>query len=131
MIIQLVRFDSRLSYDEVMERFENRSDRYRQVPGLLQKYYVHYPETDEYGGVYVWESTDALQQWKETNLSGTLAETYQVKDEPRREIVDVMLVLHADRPRSERSLRRDPLGEQTLPRGEEAHGRTVRDSVFA
>lgn len=97
MIIQVVRFESRHSYDEVMDRFEERSDRYRQVPGLLQKYYVHYPETDEYGGMYVWESADALQQWKESNLSGTLVETYQIRNEPQREIVDVMLVLHADR----------------------------------
>ena len=42
-----------------MERFEDRADRYRQVPGLLQKYYVRYPDTDEYGGVYVWESPEA------------------------------------------------------------------------
>jgi Putative mono-oxygenase ydhR len=79
VIIQLVRFASRLSYDEVMERFEARSDRYREVPGLLQKYYVHYAENDEYGGVYVWDSEDSLQKWRETNLSGTLADTYQVK----------------------------------------------------
>ena len=72
VIIQLVRFASRLTYDEVMERFEARSDRYREVPGLLQKYYVHYTETDEYGGVYVWDSDDSLQKWPKTNLSGTL-----------------------------------------------------------
>jgi hypothetical protein len=97
VIVQLVRFASGLSYDEVMERFEARSDRYREVPGLLQKYYVHYPETDEYGGVYVWDSEDALETWRETNLSGTLAGTYQIKDEPHSELLDVMVVLHADR----------------------------------
>ena len=47
MIVQLVRYGSRLTYDEVMERFAGRSDRYREVTGLLQKYYVHYSETDE------------------------------------------------------------------------------------
>ena len=56
MIIQLVRYGSKLSTDEVQERFEDRADGYRQVPGLVQKYYVHYPETDEYGGIYLWES---------------------------------------------------------------------------
>ena len=97
VIIQLVRFASRLTYDEVMERFEARSDQYREVPGLLQKYYVHCPETDEYGGVYVWDSEESLQTWRETNLSSTLAGTYQVKNEPHRELLDVMVVLHADR----------------------------------
>ena len=96
MIIQLVRYGSRLSDDEVMERFEDRSDRYRQVPGLLQKYYVSYPETDEYGGVYVWESEESLQAWRDTNLAGTLAETYQVTDGPTSEVAEVMLVLHGE-----------------------------------
>lgn len=97
MIVQLVRYGSRLTYDEVMERFEDRSDRYREVPGLLQKYYVHYSEADEYGGVYIWESEEALQQWRDTNLAGTLAETYQVTEGPTSEVAEVMLVLHGNK----------------------------------
>jgi heme-degrading monooxygenase HmoA len=93
----LVRYTSGLTYDEVMERFAARSDRYRDVPGLLQKYYVHYPETDEYGGVYVWESEQALQSWRDTNLAETLAETYRVTDGPDAQIADVMLVLRDGR----------------------------------
>jgi heme-degrading monooxygenase HmoA len=94
LIVQLVRYNSGLTYDEVMERFVARSDRYREVPGLLQKYYVHYSASNEYGGVYVWESEQALQRWRETNLAETLAETYRVTDGPRAEIADVMLILH-------------------------------------
>lgn len=86
-----------MNYDEVMERFEGRSGHYREVPGLLQNYYVHYSETDEYGGVYIWESEEALQRWRDTNLAGTLAETYQVTDGPTSEVAAVMLVLHGDR----------------------------------
>ena len=51
MIIQIIRFKSRLSHSEVNQRFIDRSDQYRKVPGLLQKYYVHFPDTREYGGV--------------------------------------------------------------------------------
>jgi len=97
VIVQVVRYGSKLTYDQVMERFEDRADRYRQVPGLLQKYYVRYPDTDEYGGVYIWESPEALQNWRDTNLSGTLAETYEVTHGPDAEIADVMLVLHEDK----------------------------------
>ena len=93
MIIQIVRYASRLSRDDVQSRFEARSDRYRQVPGLLQKYYVHFTETDEYGGVYLWDSRESLDAWTAGNLSGTLAETYQIEGEPLRELLDVMLVL--------------------------------------
>jgi heme-degrading monooxygenase HmoA len=97
VIVQLVRYGSNLSYDEVMERFEGRSDRYRAVPGLVQKYYVRYPDTDEYGGVYIWESAEALQRWRDTNLAGTLASTYRVTTGPTSEVAEVMLVLHGDK----------------------------------
>jgi len=95
MIVQMVRYASALGHDEVMEQYESRSARYREVPGLLQKYYVHYPETGEYGGVYIWASAEALQRWRASNLAGTLAETYRITEGPTSEIADVMLVLHA------------------------------------
>lgn len=46
------------SPDEVNRRFMERADRYREVPGLKQKYYVKFTETGEYGGIY-WFSTTA------------------------------------------------------------------------
>jgi len=60
MHIQLVRYRAGISDKEVQEQFEARSGRYRQVPGLLQKYYVRYRETGEFGGIYVWESEESL-----------------------------------------------------------------------
>ena len=93
MIIQCVRYRSGLSHEEVESRFRERSDRYRGVPGLLQKYYVRYSATDEYGGVYVWDSAESLQRWRETALAESLSQTYQVEEAPRSELAEVMLVL--------------------------------------
>lgn len=93
MIIQTIRYKSRLSHDEVNRRFVERSDRYRKVPGLVQKYYVKFAETGEYGGIYVWDSPASRDAWRAGNLSGTLAETYQIEGEPVRELAEVMLVL--------------------------------------
>ncbi|HZD22550.1 MAG TPA: hypothetical protein VE569_04010 [Acidimicrobiia bacterium] len=97
MIIQIVRYGSRLSRGEVDARFKERSDRYRSVAGLLQKYYVEYEDSGEFGGIYVWDSKDSMDAWRAGNLAGSLAETYQVVDEPRSDLADVMLVLHPDR----------------------------------
>jgi heme-degrading monooxygenase HmoA len=94
MIIQTIRYKSGLSHDEVNRRFTERSDRYRKVPGLIQKYYVRFTETGEYAGIYVWDSAESLDAWTAGNLSGTLAETYQIEGEPARELAEVMLVLH-------------------------------------
>jgi hypothetical protein len=70
---------------------------HRSVPGLLQKYYVRYPESGQFGGVYVWESREAMQRWRDGQLAGTIAETYQVTDGPTSEDAEVMLVLHGER----------------------------------
>jgi heme-degrading monooxygenase HmoA len=96
VIIQIVRYRSGLTRDEVDQRFRDRAGRYREVPGLLQKYYVAYPQAEEYGGICVWDSEDSLQAWKAGDLSGTLDETYEVVGEASRETADVMLVLHPD-----------------------------------
>jgi len=97
MIIQIIRYKSALSREQVQRRFEERSDRYRNVPGLVQKYYVKFSDTGEYGGIYLWDSQKSLEAWRAGKLSGSLAETYQVEGEPSRELAEVMLVLHADR----------------------------------
>lgn len=94
MIIQIIRYKSRLGYDEVKEKFLDRSDRYRKVPGLIQKYYVRFTATGEYGGIYVWDSKASLDAWKKGNLSETIVETYQIEGEPSRELTEVMLVLN-------------------------------------
>jgi heme-degrading monooxygenase HmoA len=96
MIIQIVRYKSGLSHEEVAELFEVRESRYREVPGLIQKYYLHYGETREHGGVYVWDSLESLQKWRETNLAESLEETYKVERPPHQELADVMLVLRTE-----------------------------------
>jgi heme-degrading monooxygenase HmoA len=97
MIIQIVRYKSGLTHEQVAERFQARSAGYRTVPGLVQKYYVHFASSGEHGGVYVWDSSESLQRWRETTLAGTLAETYEVEEPPAVELADVMLVLHPER----------------------------------
>lgn len=95
MIIQIIRFKTRLSYNEVNQRFNDRADQYRKVPGLIQKYYVKFDE-GEYGGVYMWDSNESLNAWRNTNLSGTVAETYQIEGTASRQLAEVMLVLNKD-----------------------------------
>ena len=96
MIIQIVRYRSGLTEDEVQTRFEERADGYRHVDGLLQKYYLRFPETGEVGGVYLWDSKESLERWRAGNLAGTLSSTYQVQGEPKVELAEVALVLRPE-----------------------------------
>ncbi len=96
MIVSLVRFESGLSEEQVQARFEERADRYRRVPGLIEKLYLRYRETGEFGAVYVWESEDALKRFTESELGMSIASAYAVRSAPRFELADVGLVVRPE-----------------------------------
>ena len=97
MIVSLVRFRSELSDDDVQALFENRADRYRSVTGLVEKLYLQFRDTGEFGGVYVWESEEDLQRFRETDLAGTIPDVYRVDGAPAPEVADVCLVIQRRR----------------------------------
>ena len=96
MIVSIVRFRSRLSEDAVQAMYEERADGYRAVPGLLEKIYLRFRETGEFGAVYVWESQEALAGFRESELARTIAEVYEVDGQPQTELADVALVVRPE-----------------------------------
>jgi len=99
MIVSLVRFKSKLADDAVQAMFEERADRYRNVPGLMEKVYLRFRESGEFGAVYLWESEKALSDFRQTELARTIPETYEVEAAPLAEIADVCLVVQPDNAR--------------------------------
>ena len=93
MIVSLVRFKSALSDDAVQATFEERADRYLGVPGLVEKIYLRFRDTGEFGAVYVWDSEEALMDFRETELAQTIPDVYQVEGAPQAELADVSLVI--------------------------------------
>lgn len=89
----LVRFRSRLSFDELMEIAEQRSPEFEAIPGLIQKYYVEDVETGEVGGCYIWESAEALAEYQKSQLRATIGAAYQVEGEPRIDVYRVAKIL--------------------------------------
>ena len=96
MIVSLVRFKSGLSDDEVQARFEERATLYRSVPGLVEKIYVRFRESGEFGAVYLWDSEKALMDFRGTELARTIADVYQVEEAPLAELADVCLVIQPE-----------------------------------
>ncbi len=88
-----------LSDEQVQARFEERAPHYRRVPGLVEKLYLRYRDSGEFGAVYVWESEDALKRFRESELGMSIAAAYAVRSAPRFELADVELVV---RPREAR-----------------------------
>lgn len=93
-IVSLVRFASTLSDDEVQALFEERAGEYESVPGLVEKIYLRFRDTGEFGAVYVWESEGALTRFRQTELARTIPSAYRVEGAPQSELADVRLVVH-------------------------------------
>jgi hypothetical protein len=97
VIVSLVRFRSKLPDQEVQAIFEERSYLYRSVPGLVQKIYLRFGETGEFGAVYLWESEDDRVHFMETDLARTIPSVYQVEGAASSETAEVTLVVQPDR----------------------------------
>ncbi len=95
MLIQTVQFESVLPEKEALRIANERAEAYRAVPGLVQKYYVKLND-NQWRGVLLWESKEALAAFRDTELSRTIPTAYGVKGAPSVELVEVFLTLRSD-----------------------------------
>lgn len=91
--VLLVRFSSPLSLEEVRKVVDERIDQFRALAGLTQKYYLQDTATGEYAGLYLWESPEALDDFRESELRKTIAQAYQAEGDPRIEVYRTFEVL--------------------------------------
>ena len=93
MIIQITRFKSALSDEEVSRLMEERAPQFRAVAGLIQKYYIKDEKSGTRGAVYVWESEAAMLAFRETPLAQSMTEVYKIEGDKQVEICEVTQVL--------------------------------------
>lgn len=96
-VLFIVRFKSALAPDELERRYKERMPEFRQLPGLLQKYYIHDKASDEWGGVYLWDSQASLENYLASDLRKSISETYEIVGTPRVEASSVLDVLRPER----------------------------------
>jgi heme-degrading monooxygenase HmoA len=96
VIVSIVRFRSKLSAEDVQSTFDDRADSYRGVPGLVEKIYLRFRDSGEFGAVYVWESEEALERFRESELARSIPDAYRVEGAPQAELADVALVIRAE-----------------------------------
>lgn len=95
MHIVAISYASELDYDEIDRLSRSRSDTYRNMTGLLQKYYIHDRANERYGGIYVFESATAADALFESDIHDSLRDTYAVTDIDIQRF-DVMFPLYED-----------------------------------
>jgi heme-degrading monooxygenase HmoA len=93
MIMQTVKFESTFPEAEVLRIADERADDYRQVPGLLEKYYLKLDRPNHFGGVLIWESKEAMSAFAQTELAKTIPTVYGVKGEPCIKFSEIFEVL--------------------------------------
>ena len=93
MIVQIVKLKTHLTEDELLQRAKQREPQFKAIPGLLQKYYVKTGEPGQYGGIYVWDSSESLKTFRESELAASIPGAYEVIEAPDIEIMDVLFQL--------------------------------------
>lgn len=89
----LVRLRSELEHEEIVRVMKERAPEFRALDGLEQKYYLHHPETGEYGGFYVWSSFDDVAAYRESELAATIAEAYAGVGAPQVDVFEIVMPL--------------------------------------
>jgi len=74
--VLLVKFRSPQSLEEVNKVVDSPIEQFRALDGLTQKYYLQDSEAGEYAGLYLWRSPDALAEFRDSELRGTIAKAY-------------------------------------------------------
>ncbi|WKK67090.1 hypothetical protein [Lutimonas zeaxanthinifaciens] len=46
-----------------------------------------------YGGIYVWDSPESLQSFRNSDLAKSIPEAYEIVEAPNVEIMDIMFQL--------------------------------------
>ena len=95
VLIQTVRFTSKLSDAEMLETYKTRAPWYRSLSGLVERYYVRFDGPGEHGMLLVWESAEALQAFWESSLARSIASVYQITGAPHIETGSVVMTLES------------------------------------
>ena len=79
-VMMVVKFRSRLSADEIERRYKARIPEFRQVSGLVQKYYIYDESSGEWGGIYLWDSEESVERYLASDLRKSIPSTYEVEE---------------------------------------------------
>ena len=98
MVIQVVKLRSGHPHEAVYRLMDERVPAFRQVPGLLQKYFCRERATGKYAGVYLGDSEEALRRYRQADLARSTGVAYNVDGQPRSEMFEVLCPLRAEEP---------------------------------
>jgi len=96
MELFLILFRSELPQEEVIRNFKERANKYREVRGLVQKYYLHDESSGEFGGMYLFDSKENLDAFRNSDLAKSIGAAQKTLEPPTRKVFTVNHVLYQD-----------------------------------
>lgn len=75
-----ITFESELSLDKIESRFRERAQQFRDMDGLLQKFYIHDEESGRIGGIYVFDSEESRDALFESEIHAKLRDGSDVRN---------------------------------------------------
>lgn len=94
MEVLFVLYKSGLPMNEVLDLFNKRADKYREVKGLLQKLYIRDESTDHVGGIYIFDTKANLEAFRNSDLAKSISDAYKFVEPPTRRVFNVVLELY-------------------------------------
>ena len=73
-----VRFRSTFKSSELNQLFHDNLDHFKNVPGLLEKYYLKDEQSDVVGGIYIFDSKSSKINFWNSDLAKSIPGTYGV-----------------------------------------------------
>ena len=95
MIAQIIEFESSLSEEEALSLARKRLPEFQAIPSLIQKYYLKLEKPGCFAGFYIWESMEALEKYRNSDLAKSIPEAYKIVGEPRIRVLEVAFPLRA------------------------------------
>jgi hypothetical protein len=95
--ILVLLYKSGLPIEEILQRFRRRSDKYRDVRSLLQKLYVREESTGQVGGIYVFDSKENLEAFRNSDLAKSIGEAYKFVEPPTVRELEIVKVLFEEK----------------------------------
>jgi heme-degrading monooxygenase HmoA len=92
-IVQIIKLKTSLKEDEALKIAKERAPQFKAIPGLIQKYYVRTSPPHHLAGIYVWDSMESLQAYRESELAASIPQAYKLLEAPEVEILDIMFEL--------------------------------------
>lgn len=93
MFAQMVQFESALSDREAMKVAQERAPAFRALPSLVQKFYLKSTEPNRYCGLYLWDSAEAIADFRQSELAKSIPASYKIVGAPTVGIYELMFPL--------------------------------------